>query len=196
MPPLPAFCFPTEETNFPFANTGLDFFGPFYIKDKQSKIEKRYGLIFTCLVTRAVHLEICPDLNTDNFLNAYRWLTCRRCQPISLYSDNGKTFVGASEELKKSVKSLDKDKIYKALAAVKTTWKFSPPLGPHFGGVWERFIQSAKGTLLIILGSKRLSFKMFETIMVEVEATPNSRLLTNLAEQPEYLNGQTTTSLL
>ena len=102
-----------------------------------------------------------------------------------LYSDNGKTFVGASEELKKSVKALDKDKIYKALAAVKTTWKFNPPYGPHFGGVWERLIQSAKRTLLIILGSKRLSFDIFETIMVEVEAILNSRPLTNVADQPE-----------
>ena len=185
MAPLPAFRFPTEETKFPFANTGLDFFGPFYIEDKQSKIEKHYGLIFTCLVTRAVHLETCPDLNTDTFLNEYRRFTCRRCQPILLYSDNRKTFVGASEELKKSVKALDKDKIYKALAAVKTTWKFNPPYGPHFGGVWERLIQSAKRTLLIILGSKRLSFDIFETIMVEVEAILNSRPLTNVADQPE-----------
>ena len=185
MAPLPAFRFPTEETKFPFANTGLDFFGPFYIEDKQSKIEKHYGLVFTCLITRAVHLETCPDLNTDTFLNVYRRFTCRRCQPILLYSDNGKTFVGASEELKKSVKALDKDKIYKALAAVKTTWKFNPPYGPNFGGLWERLIQSAKRTLFIILGCKRLSFDIFETIMVEVEAILNSRPLTNVADQPE-----------
>ena len=99
------------------------FFGPFYIEDKQSKNENQYGLIFTCLATRAVHLETCPELDTDTFLNAYRRFTCRRCQPILLYSDNGKTFVGASEELKKLVKALDKDKIYRALARVKTTWK-------------------------------------------------------------------------
>ena len=60
-----------------------------------------------------------------------------------------------------------------------------PPYGPHFVGVWERLIQSAKRTLLIILGSKRLSFDIFETIMVEVEAILNSRSLTNVADQPE-----------
>ena len=181
MAPLPAFRFRTEKSKFPFANTGLDFFGPFYIEDKQGKIEKYYGPIFICLVTRAVHLETCPDLNTDTFLNAYRRFTCRRCQPILLYSDNGKTFV----ELKKSVKALDKDKIYKTLAAVKTTWKFNPPYGPYFGGVWERLIQSARRTLLIVLGSKYLSFDIFETKMVEVEAILKSRPLTNVADQPE-----------
>ena len=151
MAPLPAFRFPTEKTKFQFANTGLDFFGPFYIADKQSKIEKHYGLIFTCLVTRAVHLKKCPHLNTDTFLNVNRRFTCQRCQPILLYSDNGKIIVGASGDLKKSVTALDKDKIYKALAAVKTTWKFNPPYGPHFGGVRERLIQSFRRTLLIIL---------------------------------------------
>ena len=71
MAPLPAFIFPIEETKFPFANTGLDFYGSFYTEDKPNKIEKHYGLIFTCLVTRAVHLETCPDLKTDTFLNAF-----------------------------------------------------------------------------------------------------------------------------
>ena len=102
-----------------------------------------------------------------------------------LYSDNGKTFVGDYEELKKLVKALDIDKIYKALAAVKTTRNFNPPYDPHFSGMWKRLFQSAKRTLLIILGSKRLSFDVFETIMFEVKAIPNSRPSTNIADQPE-----------
>ena len=110
-------------------------FGPFYIKDAKGQIEKHYGLIFTCLVTRCVHLEAFPGLNTDTFLNAYRRVVSRRCQPATMLSDNGKIFIGASEELKRSVKRLDNDKIYKAMAATNTTWKFNPPYGPHFGGI-------------------------------------------------------------
>ena len=144
------------------------FLAHFNIEDKQSKIEKHYRLIFACLFTREVHWQTCPGLNTDTFFNAYRQFTCRRCQPILLYSDNGKTFVGASKELKKLVKASDNDKIYKALAAVKTTWRFSPPYGPHFGGMWER-----------------LSFDIFETIMVEIDAILISRTLKNVADQPE-----------
>ena len=87
--------------------------------------------------------------------------------------------------MKKLVGVLHKDKIYKARAAVTTTCKFNPPYGPHFGGEWKRLSQSAKRTLLIILGSKRLSFDNFETIMVEVEATLNSSPLTNVADQPD-----------
>ena len=67
------------------------------------------------MLTRAVHLETCPDLNTDTFLNAFRRFCSRQCQPQLLYSDNGKTFVGASEELKKTVKAFDNDRILKLL---------------------------------------------------------------------------------
>ncbi|XP_075247469.1 uncharacterized protein LOC142340663 [Convolutriloba macropyga] len=182
MAPLPAFPFPSAATQFPFSNSGVDFFGPFYIEDTKGNLEEPYCLIFTCLITRAVHLESCPDLNTGNFLSSFRRFTSRRCQPERLYSDNGKTIIGASEELKKSVKSLDNDKIYKALAATNTIWKFC---GPHFGGVWERLIQTAKKTLLIILGSKQLSLDVFQTVLVESEAILNSRPFTNCADLPD-----------
>ena len=69
--PLPACRFPTDSTQYPFANSGVDLFGPFYIEDAKGQIKKLYSLIFTCLVTRCVDLESCPDLNTGTFLNAY-----------------------------------------------------------------------------------------------------------------------------
>ena len=156
----------------------------FFIEDAKRQIEKHYGLIFTCLATRCVHLEACPDLKTDTFLNAYRRFVSRRCQPTTMLSDNGKTFIGASEDLKRSVKRLDNDKIYKAMAATNTTWKFNPPYGPYFGGIWERLIQTAKRTSLIILGSRRLSLDVFRTILVETEAILNSRTLTIVADLP------------
>ena len=57
MAPLPACRFPTDSTQYRFANSGVNFFEPFYIEDAKRQIEKHYGLIFTCLVTRCVHLE-------------------------------------------------------------------------------------------------------------------------------------------
>ena len=137
MAPLPSFRFPTVETDFPFSNSGVDIFGLFYIEDSRGVIVENYGLIFTCMVTRAVHLETCTDLNTDTFLNAFGRFCSRRCQPQLLYSDNGKTFVGASEEVKKTVNALDNDRIYKVLVVANTTWKLNPQYGTHFGGVWE-----------------------------------------------------------
>ena len=111
MAPLPVCRFPDTLSQFPFANTGIDFFGPFYIADTKDQLTKYYGLIFTCMVTRAAHLESCPDLNTDTFLNALRRFASRRCQPKLILNDNGKTFVGANEELKRCVRSLDNQRI-------------------------------------------------------------------------------------
>ena len=53
-----------------FAHTGLDIFGPFYVKQGRSQV-KRYGCIYTCLTTRAVHLEILNSLESDCFLNVF-----------------------------------------------------------------------------------------------------------------------------
>ena len=159
--------------------------GPFYIEYAKGQIEKHYGLIFTCLVTRCVHLEACPSLNTDTFLNAYQRFVSRRCLPTTMLSDNGRTIIGASEELKRSVKRLDNDKLYKAMAATNTTWKFNRPYGPHFGGIWERLIQTPKRILLIILGYRRLSLDVFRTFLVETEAILNSRPLKIVADFPK-----------
>ena len=185
MTQLPECRFPAENKQFTFANCGLDFFGPFYIEEEKDMLQKQYSLIFTCLVSRAVHLETCPDLNTDTFLNAYRRFTSRRCHPADLYSDNGKTLFGAKEELKRCLNDLDKDKIHKALAAQNTKGHFNPLYGSHFGGVWEWLIQSVKQTLLIILGSRKLTFDVFHTIMVEAEGMMNSRPLTNVSDAME-----------
>ena len=69
--PLPAFLFPSAATQFPCSNSGVEFFETFHIEDTKGNLEKLYGLIFTCLITRAVHLESCPDLNAGTFLNAF-----------------------------------------------------------------------------------------------------------------------------
>ena len=60
---------------------------------------KRYGIIFTCMTIRAVHLEILPSLSTDAFIDALRRFICRRGQPRRLVSDNGTNFVGAYRQL-------------------------------------------------------------------------------------------------
>ena len=172
MTPLPVCRFPDTLSQFPFANTGIDFFGPFYIQDTKDKLTKYYGLIFTCMVTHAAHLESCLDLNTDTFLNAPQRFACQRCQPNIILSGNGKTFVGANEELKRCVRSLDNKLIFK-----NTVWKFNPPYGPHFSGAWERLIQKAKRIILTNLGKKRLTSGFLQTIMVETESMLNSRPL-------------------
>ena len=77
--------------------------------------------------------------------------------------------------------SIDNDYIKSQLQQQNNTWKLNPPLALHFGGIWERLIQSAKRTLLIILGSQQLKAKVFQTIVAETERLLNSRPITNVS---------------
>ena len=69
--------------------------------------------------------------------------------------------------------------------SIEMRWNLSPPFALHFGGVWERMIQTAKMTLLTILGSKKLILDFFQTILTETELMLNSRPFTHVADQPD-----------
>ena len=94
----------------PFTNVGIDYFGPFEVKQGRSRV-KRYGCIFTCLASRAIHVEIAHSLNTDSMISALRrFVSIRRC-PERIRSDRGTNFTAASKELKESVKFTLKEQV-------------------------------------------------------------------------------------
>ena len=93
----------------PFTHCGMDYFGPLEVTVGRRR-EKRYGVIFTCLTTRAVHLELAHDLTTDSAIMAIRRMSSRRGQPGVLYSDNGTNLRGADRELKEALQELDQQK--------------------------------------------------------------------------------------
>ncbi len=82
------------ETTPHFTYCGMDCFGPFYIKEGRKEL-KRYGLLFTCLCSRAVHIELLDDLSTDAFLNSLRAFIALCGNVCQLQSDQGTNFVGA-----------------------------------------------------------------------------------------------------
>ena len=84
-----------------FTKTAVDFGGPFVtVQGRGKRREKRYLCLFTCMTTRAVHLEIAYGLDTDSFLNAFYRMVSRRGLPEAMHSDNGTNFKGADKELK------------------------------------------------------------------------------------------------
>lgn len=85
----------------PFTNVGVDYFGPVEIQGGRTTC-KRYGVIFTCMVSRAVHLEVPNSLETDACINAIRCFISRRGQVVNIRSDNGTNFVRAERELRGS----------------------------------------------------------------------------------------------
>ena len=97
----------------PFTHSSIDYFGPIQVRHGR-KTEKRYGVLFTCLKTRAVHLEVAHSLDAD--------------------------FVSANKEIRQAIKSWNQSQIEDQLSQEGIQWHFNPPASPNFGGAWERLV--------------------------------------------------------
>ena len=162
----------------PFTFTGVDCFGPFFVKRGRSQ-EKRYGCIFTCLNVRAIHLESLASMDASSFINALIRFAARRTWPQKLRSDNGTNFVGARKELKAEMaKWNDDSRFQNAVLRRGVEWQFNPPAASHMGGVWERMIRTVRSSLDVLLKGQVLDDERLSTIFCEVEIIVNRRPLT------------------
>ena len=94
-PPLPEYC---VRQSGPFCSTGVDFAGPLYVKQSHISERQKVGLcLYTCCVTRAVHLDLVPNSSALNFLRSFKRFSSRRGVPSKVISDNGKTFKSANK---------------------------------------------------------------------------------------------------
>ena len=169
-----------------FARTAIDYAGPFTtIQGRSKKRMKRYLCLFTCLTTRAVHLEMAYALDTDSFLNAFYRMTSRRGLPEEVISDNGSNFVSAERELKELVEKLDQDKVKKSAVKKGIKWYFNPHLAPHFGGVHETLIKAAKKASYAILKRADITDEELITAFTGAEGLLNSRPLTYQSANPK-----------
>ena len=166
----------------PFTYVGVDFFGP-YITKEGRKERKRYGALFTCLVSRAIHIEVCNSLETDSFLNTLRRFIARRGPVREIRSDNGTNFISAVRELREAIEEMDHDKITEKLRKQQIDWRFNPPGASHMGGVWERQIRTVQRILSTLLREhgNRLDDESLHTLFCEVESIVNSRPITAIS---------------
>jgi len=158
----------------PFQVTGVDFTGALFVRTPNGE-RKVYICLFTCAVSRAIHLEIVTDLTMESFLYAFRRFAGRRSVPRLLLSDNGSTFLAAAEELKTLFQSVE---LSEALAQKGTEWRFIPKRAPWFGGFWERLIGLTKTSLKKTLGRTYATLESLQTMVVEIEAHLNDRPFT------------------
>lgn len=179
----------------PFSFVGVDCFGPFAVKRGRS-MEKRYGCIFTCLVIRAVHIEVLHSLDTSSFISGLRRFIARRGCPNEIRSDNGTNFVGAERELKEGINNWNQHQIHEYLLQENIKWIFNPPLGSHHGGAWERCIRTVRKTVTAILKNQTLNDENLSTFMCEAERIINGRPLTRVSEDPRDLSALTPNHLL
>ncbi|XP_028254480.1 uncharacterized protein LOC114430714 [Parambassis ranga] len=136
----------------PFTNVGLDVFGPWMVVTRRTRggcaENKRWAVLFTCMSTRAVHIEVIESMSTSSFINALRRFFAVRGPAKLLRSDRGTNFVGASKEL--GIHYNDAS-LTNYLQDKGCSWEFNPPHSSHMGGSWERLIGIARRILDAIL---------------------------------------------
>ena len=169
----------------PFTMCGVDLFGPMEITVGRQRA-RRYGVLFTCLTVRAVHIEVVPTLTTDSMIMSLRRMAARRGWPHTMFSDNGTNLRGADTELKRNYKELfDNQQALITQALNKgVEWKFIPPASPHMGGAWERLVRSVKTALKVVLKERAPREETLLTLLCEVENMINGRPLTHVSVDP------------
>ena len=115
------------EKCFPFEVIGTDYAGRIYYKTKKKSELKAYILLFSCSVTRAVHIELVSNLTTTEFIKSFKTLISRRGKPKIVYSCNTKTFKAGAKWLA----NINRDqKLHDFLGSEMILWKFNVPKAP------------------------------------------------------------------
>ena len=159
--------------------TSLDLFGPIEHHDMVRKRlkEKCWGLIFTCMVSRAVHLDLTQAYDTDALLQAIRRFMSLRGCPKEFLSDQGSQMVACHKEVAVMLELLDWSFVDGWCSRKGISWKFVPPQGQHMNGVTESLIRVTKDHLKQVIDGKRLTFVETQTVLFEVSQVMNSRPL-------------------
>ena len=163
----------------PIAHTGVDYFGPLSVNlNKKTRanhtVAKRYGAIFTCLSSNALHFELAGYLSTDSFILALCRFISRRGYPKSITSDNGTNFVGAQRELSEALQKLDTSRVEDDLNQIYIIWKFNPPCAPWMGGAVKSIAKRTKKALKSVVRDRKFTDENLSTFLTKVESIINS----------------------
>ena len=163
---------PADRTTIapPFTNVGFDVFGPWTIQTRKLRggavNSKRWGLVFTCLSSRAIHIEVLEAMDASAFICALRRFFAIRGPAARLRCDRGTNFIGGKSELDNALMEMDQEKIKRYSTEQGCEWLFNPQHASHFGGVWERQIGTIRRVLdamLLEIGSSQLTHELLVT---------------------------------
>ena len=167
---------PLEKTECsgPFEVVGVDFAGPIKYRKSSRAESKAYLILYACSLTRALYLEVLPNLETTTFLGSLKRLIARRGRPSKIFSDNGRTFVGAAKWLKEISRD---ERLQAYLAEEQITWRFNLSRAPWWGGQFERLVGVFKRAFFKTIGGGMLSWSELSEVVLEIETQLNRRPL-------------------
>ena len=157
-----------------FCNTAINMFGPLQIRG-QKKLKEGHAIIFTCMTTRAVHLQLVTDRRTDTFLKAFRQFMSFRGNPNNCWSDCGTNFIGAQHYLKEIMPERNM-KIQSAISeefSCTFHWNWNVPRASHQNGVVESLIKSVRRALEVSSKTQVLTEEQWRTFLAQVTCLVN-----------------------
>ncbi|XP_068708134.1 uncharacterized protein [Montipora foliosa] len=163
-----------REGSSPFEVVGVDFAGPIKYRKSSRAEGKAYLVLYTCSLTRALYLEMLPNLETTTFMASLKRFIARRGRPSKIFSDNGRTFVGAAKLLKEIQKD---EQMQDYLASEKITWRFNLSRAPWWGGQFERLVGLFKRAFYKVIGGGMLTWSELSEVVLDVETHLNRRPL-------------------
>ena len=104
-----------------------EYTGPFHVKVGQNKKAKNYGVILTCLNTRAVHLELATNCSMMEILQVLRRFFAVRGQPAQILSNSGTQFVVVQREHRRKIRGWRESELTDICAEKAVQWKFVTP---------------------------------------------------------------------
>ena len=165
-----------------FEVIGTDFAGPIRYRRAAKQEGKAYLVIFSCSLSRAVHLEIVPNLETATFIPCLKRLIAQKRRPRVIYSDNGRTFVKAAKWLDQAVKD---ESLHNHLEEHNITWKFNLSRAPWWGGHFERLIGVVKKAMHKSIGGATLNWQELSEVMLDIEIHINRHPLCYVEDDVE-----------
>ena len=152
--------------------------------DEEPRFHSMWIVVFSCLTSRAVHVDYMWSCQTEDFVNALQRFIARRGCPETLTLDNAKYFKKAERELDKLYRNLQTGLIQKHMmkTPAQIRFIFSPERSPHWGGVFETTIKAVKVALKATLGNCRADYEEFRCACAMAEMTVNSRPLTTVSD--------------
>ena len=162
-----------------FTHVGADIFGPFHVKDRRTEL-KRWGLLITCLYSRAVHIEVLEDMSSDSLIQALRCFMAIRGPVQTIVCDNGTNLVGAKNDLTKQF-DIARPDLRQYLQQNRIVFKFNSPNASHQGGATERLIRSVRAVLngMALKFKHRMDTKSLRTVFHEAANIVNNRPLSS-----------------